>query len=686
MIGLFRISLLAALAMALTSASIAAPWVGGRGVGNQGAFPDVTFPPTPSVVWKAFLGTDFSKMVPSNTLIFGDNVIVAYGKSLLSLSAKTGEPRWKTDLYEPPLGDMLLLEGKVIVSTQHGFIFAFDPDTGKQLWKCRLTDSLRNNPVLFNGVLLYTTKSNTIESVDLKATADNKRVTVRLTAPDKMEATPIVIGKSLILCFADGTIMRLDDNGMNRWTLQIPNTVLGWTPATNGKIAVISTATAVYAIDPFEQDLQKAIRWTYPCVDQVADAAVLSGNRVYVATRAGLLHALDLATGKDVWSHEETAAEKISTKAKGGTAAAVSVTEPVSAKKVDGIKLPATPIDQPTVLGQQMLIRMESGLIALVQKDNGKISWMYKMMPPNGAAAPKKYFAGMPALNGDDVYFAGTDTVVYHLSKSALDVDPPAFSRVLPDNAGTRYVTPDGVQYIGAVITDEGSGLSTDLVKIKLDDLDFTPQLQQDAQSGFYYAPLPLKRTLTPGLHRLLITAKDYKGNTGTLNQSFIVAPGNADFIEINIAGEYVPKAIEVRPGTVISWRNIAGGPRTVVSDAKDQSLQFSSDASYPDGIPNKERWAWIVPEDAEPGALIYYHCRLQGKAGDDKQFGEGLAGLLKIVDQNPMTVPVGPGPVTPGAVTPGPANGAGPATPDATVNPPWAQPVAPVVPDDGDN
>lgn len=617
-----RISLLAILMVALAVASAAGPWTGGRGPGNQGIFPDVTFPANPAVVWKAFLGNEYRNLVPSNTLVADNTVIVAYDRRLLALSTDTGQLQWITQLYDPPLGDMLLLNGQIIISTQHGNVLAFDPATGEQVWKCRLTDGLRNGPVVMDNMLLYTTKSNTIEAVDLHDTGAVKQSTPIIRVPNKIEAAPLPLGpKSYLLAYTDGTLIRLEKNGINRWTYKLPNTVLGLTPVTNGSIVIVTTANGVYCVNPFVREADKPVRWSFPCPDRAPEAAILAGNRVYVAVRGkggnpNTLHALDLVTGKDLWTHQGI---------KAGEAATMG-----------GLILPAAPVAQPILVGENLLVRMEYGLIALYHRESGDLVWQYKLMPPAGVDPPQRFFAGGVAIDGNDIYFAGTDTYIYRLSQTALDTDPPTFTWTLPANAGMGYVTANALPYVGAVISDEGSGLYSGLIEMKLDDIDLTKTVRQDAPTGYYYAPLT-GIPLTPGLHRLTITAKDYRGNVGTLDQSFIVANANAPFVEVQISGEFIPKMLSVQPGTVVSWRNVAGGARTVVSDSADDLLRFSSDVDYANGIPDKERWVWIVPEDIEPGTKIFYHCRLFGKPGDEESLGDGLAGMLQVVNVNPV-------------------------------------------------
>ena len=196
----------------------------------------------------------------------------------------------------------------------------------------------------------------------------------------------------------------------------------------------------------------------------------------------------------------------------------------------------------------------------------------------------------MPVIAGRDLYFAASDGQVYHLAAQMLDADPPTFTKVLPTLAGTDFVGSAPLRAVGAIVEDEGSGLATGSVTIRLDETELSAAMRYDASSGYYYAPLPDQTPLQPGLHRLQMTAQDNRGNTGTLTATFYV--GNAATIErvpITINGEFLPSTLRVRPGTILEWVNSAGGPRTVIAD----NLAFTSDTQYPTGIPQGEHWAW---------------------------------------------------------------------------------------------
>lgn len=622
---LCRLSLCAAIAMAMALSSLAAPWTGGRGSGNRGAFPNISFPQAPAVVWKAYLGKEFVDITPSNAILAGKIVVVAYDKYLLGLIADTGELRWQQTLTEPPLDDLLYLDDQIIISQTNGTVAAYDPATGKQVWKRDLPGGLRNGPVYTDTYFLFATKSHTIEGVERKT---GKHLGTTDTQ-DKIEAAPAIFGKSLVLAYGEGNVKRIDETLTNRWSYLIPNAIISLTPVTDGKIVLVNAGNILYALNPL--DRMSPVRWTYSISDRLSDPVTLDDNRIYIAAHSNRLFAVDALTGKNLpgWSGTVTTTE-------GGKE--VKTVKP-------GIELLAPPVGSPLVFGDSLLVRMESGLLALYDKQKGTMKWLYRMIPPTGFTAPKTAMMGTPAIDGNDIYFAGNDGNIYHLSAKAPDLDPPTFTDVLPQVAEKGYIDAKGLLYAGAVINDEGTGVQPAQITMKLDREDLSAKVKYLADKNFYYYQVPTTTQLRPGMHRLLITATDNRGNVGTLKKDFIVASETAaERLVVRISGEFVPKHLYVKPGSIVVWNNDSGSPRTVVADEKDiiENWHLSSDEIYADGIPNGDYWVWIVPTDAELGSKLYYHCRIKGQPGDGNHFGKGLTGLIEI-GQAPPSFPITP-------------------------------------------
>ncbi len=575
---LWRLNLCAVIALTMALPNLAASWIGGRGPGNRAAFPDIPFPQAPAVVWKAYLGKDFVNVPPSNALIAGDTLIVAYGSYLLGVATDSGDLRWEQELPEVPIGHLLLLDNQVITFYSPGDIIAFNPSDGKIAWKQRLPNGLRNDPVFTDSYFIFTTQSNTLDVIARKTGAHLRTI----DAQDKIEASAVFFGHSLVLAYDDGIVKRLDDHLVTRWTLPIPEATISQSPVTDGKTIFVTYANSLIALNPM--DSTTPVRWLYNCPDRLLDSPVtLDGDRVYFVTESGRLYALDAATGKDLWSSTEKVTKDDKT-----------VTETKSGKS-----LYANPVGEPVVFGDSLLVRMQSGLMALYDKQTGQTKWLYRLKPPEGvnvpatttalgmlgnpglqallnpsastitpggqAAAnagglpaisnggvPATAYMGAPAIDGSEVYFAGMDGFIYHLSANAPDIDTPTFDLVYPTIAerASGYLTADKVQYLGATVQDEGSGIEPAKVSIALDGKDLTKSMEFDAASCFYYYKIPATSPLSIGMHRLTMTALDARGLLGTLNKDFVVAPEKAkDRVVINIGGEFVPKHLIVQPG-----------------------------------------------------------------------------------------------------------------------------------------
>lgn len=632
---ILRLGLGIAVLMAAIAAT-AVPWTGGRGDGNRGAYPNIAFPANPATVWKAYLGKDFSNVPPTNTVVYKDTVLFAYGRYLFAFSTDTGEYLWHIELTENILGDILLLDDQLIVTHPSGMVTGRDPSSGKIIWRVDLAGGLRNGPTVTDAMLYFATKDGNVEGIERKT---GNHVGTNHVG-DKLESGPVLFGKSLVLCFPNGRVIRVDD-GIIKWDITLPNSLISLTPVTDGKTTVIvNTTNTIYALNP--GDRQAPIRWMQVIPDRLPAPVTLDNNRVYVATRSNRLLALDLLTGKQLWGKKT-----------------VSIDHGIKAEKFEaGAPLMAAPVGSPLVIGKYLLVRMQSGLLALYDKEAGRLEWLYRIKPPQGLPMPQEAYVGEPAINGTEIYFPGTDAGLYHLSSVIPDVDPPTFSYISPAITDKGFIDAKGVQTIGAVIEDEGSGLQPSMVTMRLDSNDLTTTMRHEPKSGYYYVGMDPQTPLEPGMHRLVMTAKDFRGNVGTLALNFILGTKDtAERMPVTISGEMLPRHVRVKPGTIISWTNKSGGPRTVVAD----NGEFSSDAQYPDGIPVGETWIWIVPDDTDLDTNIYYHDRLNGKPGDGEKYGTGLVGLIEVAEPEPEKPPEGApggpplGPFGPGGPAPAP-------------------------------
>jgi hypothetical protein len=254
----------------------------------------------------------------------------------------------------------------------------------------------------------------------------------------------------------------------------------------------------------------------------------------------------------------------------------------------------------------RVLVRMENGMLGAFNRDTAKLEWAYRL---------KAFGArfGGPAITETAVLAAASDGTITCLSTDAPDIDGPTFALPTPAGYETGLVGRGTLRFIGATVDDDGSGVAPGSVTLSLDGQDLTKYLQWNGRTGAYTIELSPANPIPAGVHRLLMTAKDMRGNLGTLSHAFIAADGTGERVSVTINGECVPRTLAVAPGTVVVWLNQSGGPRTVVAAGG----AFTSDALYPTGIPAGDVWVWIVPADAKPGARYPYTDRLTGRGGE---------------------------------------------------------------------
>jgi outer membrane protein assembly factor BamB len=593
MVRFFQFGMAVALVTALTTAVCAASWMGGRGAGNTGVFLKVVCPTAPAVVWKAYLGAAYAEGVPSDTLVAGPQVIAAFGAKLVAVSAATGEVSWTQDLPSAPVGDILLLDNQVIVTLPVGRVLAYDPATGEQIWDQRLLGEVVNSPSCTSDALVFATEGNSFEV--LARVTGHEITTTDVHA--QIKTPPLSVGEgAILLCFEPGNMV-LIERGSIHWTGTLGGDTITRPAIADDTYTLVTGEKGIYAIDTTSADTP--ICWQYPCPHLTAEPVALDGETVYLTTTDGQLHALKTRNGQERWGDR-------------------------------GMALPAPATASPMVFGDALFVRMQYGQVAVFDKTSGALRWQYRLSPSSRNLA-----VGAPAIVGDDLYFAASDGVIYHLAGAMPDSDPPTFSNVLPTMAGKDFPLTSPLRVVGAVITDEGSGVRASSVAMHLDGHDLTANMQYDAHSGYYYAPVPADMPLPAGAHRLEIHAKDYRGNLGVLTSTFFVLASNtAERLPVVLNGGLLPAQAPVRPGTLMDWVNHSGGPMTIAAD--DQT--FTSTSQYPDGIPDGGHWTWTVPLDLTAGTVVSYHSGVGADANDTQR----IPGTLTLVaaQQNPSGFP----------------------------------------------
>jgi outer membrane protein assembly factor BamB len=178
-------------------------------------------------------GNGGSPIVVDNKLVF--NCDGADKQFVVALDTKTGKEIWKRDRNANPSKGFsfgtpqLLTTGKrtQIISSASNVIAGYDPQSGKELWRCKYEGySLIPQPIVGNGLIYYSTGYNT-PSLQALLPEGSGDITSKVQWTAKRDApntpTPLLVEEELYMVSDRGTMTCLDaKNGKVIWSERLP--------------------------------------------------------------------------------------------------------------------------------------------------------------------------------------------------------------------------------------------------------------------------------------------------------------------------------------------------------------------------------------------------------------------------------------------------------------------------------
>lgn len=184
---------------------------------------------------------------------------------IYSLDAKTGELRWKTELYAGSLFPPTAAQGLVVVSTEYisdsGLVYALDAKTGAHVWHLWTTGPLSGAARVSGDAAFFGSEDGYAYSVSI------------------------------------------EDGSLN-WRNEVGEGVLS-TPSQEWKLVYIASEHALFALDKDTGD----IVWEFEIAEGITSPAVVKGVRVYAGSSDGLVYAL-VGGFSDGYTHTPVAVEE----------------------------------------------------------------------------------------------------------------------------------------------------------------------------------------------------------------------------------------------------------------------------------------------------------------------------------------------------------------------------------------
>jgi len=298
-----------------------------------------------------------------------DALVVVASRGVVALDPATGEPRWEMDRTEGPAGPPAVAGDLVVHASGSGSstsVVARALEDGIEAWRAFVDADVPGGLVVADGLVYAATTSG--EVVALEAETGEERW--RSDVGGRLQATPAV---------ADGLVLVA---GEDRQT----------------------GVVTVFALDA-ASGRQPQWRFATPGPALPASAPVSDGDRAFVATSEGVLRALDLDGGGQVWTADMRAA--VSERQVPAAASQLVVAdrlhvyglEPVDGEErwtflladlrvLPGGRRNTLSSSSPAVIGGMALIGDTSGVFSAIDLDTGRRVWKRDLSPgPLGAVA-----------------------------------------------------------------------------------------------------------------------------------------------------------------------------------------------------------------------------------------------------------------------------------------------------------
>ncbi|VAW92880.1 Outer membrane beta-barrel assembly protein BamB [hydrothermal vent metagenome] len=217
------------------------------------------------------VGDNYLKFQPTsynNAIVYLDHT----GK-LFSLDKKTGNVNWQRDFNLPVSSQFLIFENKIVFGTSQGDLIMAQIDSGEIVWRKKFNSEILSKAAISDGYLVINTVDGYLYGLDVNT--GNQRWFYNRTVPVltlRGSSSPIITNGIVLSGFDNGKLIAL--------TLNTGRVIWDTT------IALPSGSTEIERI-----------------ID-VNIIPIVKDDLVYIATYQGRLAAIELTSGKIVWSRE----------------------------------------------------------------------------------------------------------------------------------------------------------------------------------------------------------------------------------------------------------------------------------------------------------------------------------------------------------------------------------------------
>jgi outer membrane protein assembly factor BamB len=235
--------------------------------------------------------------VHGGPLIDGDRLYAATEATpeskVYALRMRDGKPLWSTAAtsVQAPLG----FDGSAVYAGgEDGTVLRLDAESGRQMWRRRLSGAVRAAPITTPEGIVIATAADTLYLLD----ATTGSVKGRLATSGAIVATPTLSDRRLFVATTSGRVMELELPSLNvRWTRTTDDGVYGAMALVGDTLTAIARDGDLWFIPIDAPEQARVLR--LEIVSVAGPTPVASG--VLVASVSGEILLVDRTDGKILW-------------------------------------------------------------------------------------------------------------------------------------------------------------------------------------------------------------------------------------------------------------------------------------------------------------------------------------------------------------------------------------------------
>ncbi len=230
-----------------------------------------------------------------NRLYVGD-----FNGVIRALDAKDGKELWQYQAKGESYAAPNVVDGRVLATNEAGELVALKAESGELEWQFQIEAPLRCWPTVVEGRVLLAGCDERVHAVDV---ATGKEVaSVDIDGPTG--ATPAMFQGHALFGTEQGSFYSINSQNMEiNWRYRDAESIdaIHTAAAVNSQVAVYGTqGKLAYALKP----MTGQVAWTFPVRSHVESSPVIAGDSAFLATKRGMIHRVDVNSGKELWNYE----------------------------------------------------------------------------------------------------------------------------------------------------------------------------------------------------------------------------------------------------------------------------------------------------------------------------------------------------------------------------------------------